>query len=398
MDHRRPASDARVAPGTLGIGGRTAVAVIVVVVVLLGLTSGIGLLAGAPYAVVGATLAIRRPRHSIGWLLLALASGFAVVFVDVPASVADLVARTAPPLVMAGAVAQGWGGNALMTLFLLVTLVFPAGRLPTGRPGLAARAALGLAVAWSILLGLAPTISVTVAGAESGVDVPNPLAVLPGLPVWSAGMAGVPVLFLLAGAGVVSMFLRLRVARGIERAQLGWLAWSLAFILVGFAIGLVGDSVSPTGFGGTVWIPAEIAFPLPPVAIGIAIFRYRLYEIDRLVSRTIAYGILSAIVGALFVGIVLVLQVALSPVTQSSELAAAGSTLVVAALFQPIRRRIQRLVDRRFNRSRYDAERTVASFAGRLRDEVDLEALGVEIRSTVGRAVEPASVAIWLRT
>jgi hypothetical protein len=298
---------------------------------------------------------------------------------------------------MALAVVQGWGGDALMTLLLLVTLVFPAGRLPSGRGRLVARAALGLAVATSILLALAPTISVTVAGAESGVDVPNPLAVLPGLQVWSLASAGMPVLFTLAGAGVVSMFLRLRVARAIERAQLGWLTWSLAFILAGFAVGLVGDSASPTGFGGAVWIPAEFAFPLPPIAIGIAIFRYRLYEIDRLVSRTIAYGILSAIVGGLFVGFVLVLQVALAPVTQSSELAVAGSTLVVAAMFQPIRRRIQRLVDRRFNRAGVDAERTVAAFAGRLRDEVDLDHLGSEVTTTVSGALQPSSASLWLR-
>jgi hypothetical protein len=140
-----------------------------------------------------------------------------------------------------------------------------------------------------------------------------------------------------------------------------------------------------------------VSFAFLPVAIGIAILRYRLYEIDRLISRTISYGVLTAIVGGLFVGFILVFQAVLAPVTGSNELAVAGSTLLAAALFQPIRRRVQRLVDRRFNRSRYDAERTVAAFAARLADEVDLEQLRAEILATVIATVEPSSVSLWLR-
>jgi hypothetical protein len=138
-------------------------------------------------------------------------------------------------------------------------------------------------------------------------------------------------------------------------------------------------------------------FALLPVAVGIAILRYKLYEIDRLISRTISYGVLTAIVAGLFVGFILVFQAVLAPVTRSNQLAVAGSTLLAAALFQPIRRWVQRLVDRRFNRSRYDAERTVAEFAARLRDEVDLELPRVAIISTVSAAVEPSSVSLWLR-
>jgi hypothetical protein len=127
------------------------------------------------------------------------------------------------------------------------------------------------------------------------------------------------------------------------------------------------------------------------------VLRYRLYEIDRLISRTIAYGLLTAIVAGLFVGFILVFQAVLAPLTQSNELAVAASTLLAATLFQPLRRRVQRIVDRRFNRTRYNAEQTVAVFASRLRDEVDLEALRAAIISTVSAAVEPSSVSIWLR-
>ena len=171
----------------------------------------------------------------------------------------------------------------------------------------------------------------------------------------------------------------------------------MAFIVVGFVIGLVGDAALPNGLGGAVWLPAILAFCLPPVAIGIAVLRYRLYEIDRIISRTISWAAITVILGASFVAAIAVAQALIAPIAGSNALVVAGSTLLVAALFQPIRGRVQRLVDRRFNRTRYDAERTVAAFAGRLRDEVDLDALRVEILATVSAAVEPATVSLWLR-
>jgi hypothetical protein len=193
--------------------------------------------------------------------------------------------------------------------------------------------------------------------------------------------------------------IRYRRAAGIERAQLKWfalvMAISLPALLVRFS--LYGNDGVELIVSNVALLVAYAGFALLPVAIGIAILRYRLYEIDRLISRTISYGVLTAIVGGLFGGFILVFQAVLAPVTGSNELAVAGSTLLVFALFQPLRRRVQRLVDRRFNRSRYDAERTVAAFAGRLRDEVDLDALKLEILATVTRAVEPTTVALWLR-
>ncbi len=145
------------------------------------------------------------------------------------------------------------------------------------------------------------------------------------------------------------------------------------------------------------WFVAIGSLAVLPVAIGVAILRYWLYEIDRLINRTISWAVVTALIVGLFAGFILAFQAMLVPLTRSNELSVAGSTLVAFGLFQPIRRRVQRLVDRRFNRTRCDAERMVAAFAGRLRDEVDLEQLRAEILSTVSAAVEPRSVSLWLR-
>ena len=395
MSGRVSAADAGGRP--LGLPGRITVTAVVALALLVGLTSGTGLFEAAPYGLVGGFLAIRRPRSSIGWLLLLGAWSFAVSSLSTPASVAQLTSGAVSSLVMAITVVQAWSGSPFIVVLFVITLTFPAGRLPIGRWGRLARFAVALVVLLAVLSAFAPTISINIPSSSSGVTVANPLAVFPGWPGWIVLSAGPPITLLFTGAGVVSMFVRLRRARGVERAQLRWLVWSMAFIVVGFIVGLVGDSVFVNGLGGAVWLPAIVAFCLPPVAIGIAILRYRLYEIDRIISRTISYGVVTLVLASVFVVVVLAAQAVLGPLTGSSTIAVAGSTLLVAALFQPIRRRVQRLVDRRFNRTRYDAERTVAAFADRLRDEVDLEALRAEILATVSAAVEPSAVSLWLR-
>jgi hypothetical protein len=249
----------------------------------------------------------------------------------------------------------------------------------------------------AILGVFAPTISVSVPGISSGVNAPNPLALVPGWPLWPVVLAGPPLTLVLTAAGVMSMVVRLRRAQGVERAQLRWLVWSMAFIVVGFIIGLVGDSVFANGLNGVVWLPAIIAFSLPPLAIGVAVLRYRLYEIDRLVSRTLAYGVVTVALLAIFGGTILALQALLSPLTGGNTLAVAGSTLLVAALFQPLRRRVQEVVERRFNRARYDAQVAVDAFSARLRDEVDLEILRGSLLALVDATLEPNTAALWLR-
>jgi len=299
---------------------------------------------------------------------------------------------------MAVAVVQASTGGFLITVLLVITLVFPSGQLPAGPWGRLARLALAIVLLLAILGVFAPTISVSLPGISSGVNVSNPLAVLPGWPLWPVVSAGPPVTLVLTAAGVVAMIVRLRRAQGVERAQLRWLVWSMAFILVGFIIGLVGDAVFPNGLNGAVWLPAIIAFSLPPLAIGVAVLRYRLYEIDRLISRTLAYGLVTVVLVAIFSAAILALQALLSPLTGGNTLAVAGSTLLVAVLFQPLRRSVQSLVDRRFNRPRYDAELAVESFAARLRDEVDLDNLQGSLLTIVEATLEPTLSGLWLRT
>jgi membrane protein implicated in regulation of membrane protease activity len=173
----------------------------------------------------------------------------------------------------------------------------------------------------------------------------------------------------------------------VERQQLRWVAASLVLVAAAVTLGVF----------TSVWLPAEIAFPMVPVAVAIAVLRYRLYEIDRIISRTIAYASLTGILVVVFAGAILVFQAVLAPLTNGNTVAVAASTLIVAALFQPIRRPLQEKVDRRFNRARYDADRTLASFAGALREDVDLQRLGTDIRSTVDQTVQPTFVSLWLR-
>jgi hypothetical protein len=226
----------------------------------------------------------------------------------------------------------------------------------------------------------------------------NPLRIMGAVPDAVGFLLG-PLTVLVPLLTIASLVIRYQRAAGIERAQLKWFAFvvgiSAPALLVGFS--LYGNDGVELIVSNVALLVAYAGFALLPVAIGIAVLRYHLYEIDRLISRTISYGVLTAIVAGLFVGFILVFQAVLAPVTGSNELAVAGSTLLAAALFQPIRRRVQRIVDRRFNRSRYDAERTVAAFAERLRDEVDLEQLRAEILATVTATVEPSSVSLWLR-
>ena len=199
---------------------------------------------------------------------------------------------------------------------------------------------------------------------------------------------------------VASLVVRYRRSQGAERAQLKWFAY-VGLVVVPmllFAIVTGGATSGPQAIlSNAAWTVGLGGLALLPVTIGVAILRYRLYDIDRLVSRTISWAAVTVILGASFVLAILGAQALIAPVTGSNELAVAGSTILVAALFQPIRRRVQGLVDQRFNRARYDADRTVSAFAGRLRDEVDLEHLRAEIVTTVSQTVEPSSVSLWLR-
>jgi hypothetical protein len=222
-------------------------------------------------------------------------------------------------------------------------------------------------------------------------------------PFWTVGItllyASLPVALILA---ITAVIVRFRRSGGIERAQLKWFVGATfavgALLTLGFAdggldVGLAAGT-SPTIFD----VLAVASLSLPAIAVGAAILRYHLFEIDRIISRTLSWTVVTGLLGAVFVGIVVGLQALSANVSGSNTLAVAASTLVVAALFQPLRRRVQGAVDRRFNRARYDAQRTTDAFAAQLRDEVDLARLRVALVDTVEEAVRPASASVWLRS
>ena len=207
---------------------------------------------------------------------------------------------------------------------------------------------------------------------------------------------------LLSLGAIASVVVRYRRSTSVERYQLRWIAFGAVVFIGVYAVAmglLAGLGVDDDGAAGILLISsAQMAYAAIPVAIGFAAFRCRLYDIDVVINRALVYAALTATLGAVYLAAVLVLQLALAPLTRDSGLAVAASTLAVAGLFGPARARIQRAVDRRFYRRRYDAVRTLEGFSARLRDEIDLDALSGELRATVQSTMEPAHVSLWLRT
>jgi hypothetical protein len=336
---------------------------------------------------VGAVLAGRRPRHPVGWLLLGFA--LSVVAAGVARGYAGYGLLARPGSLPAAdwvAVYDQHGGFPTAACLGFILLLTPTGSPPGPRwrwwAWATAAAALVAMVAWAPQPFTKPYPSVA-----------NPLAV-PGLaeallgPAWVA--LAVTVLAVPVGAG--SLVVRFRRARGVERQQLRWLALAAALVAAGalaIAVLLVAGVEAPLG-----WVYG-VCLALLPLATGAAVLRYRLYDLDRIISRTLAYGLLTLLLGAGYAAMVLGLGRLLSE--QGSSLVVAAATLAVAAVFQPARRRVQSLVDRRFNRRRYDAARTIGAFSGRLREQVDLDTLTAELLAVTDRTVEPTTVSLWLR-
>lgn len=395
------------APGpayqTLGRAGQAAVVSLVAAAVFVGAGSEavpIWLVPFIPFVGIGALLAIRRPRTPIGWILIALGWAFVILVAPVHSTERQFADATfdVPSAVLA--VAQGGSGPAAFLLFAALATVFPSGRLPTGRWGNLGRAALGVGLILVVVGYIMPVISANIVGAGKYVPVRNPIAILPDHAFWrliTPDNSIFPVMFVMLGAAV-SLIVRVRRARGTERQQLRWFATSLAFVVLGVGAGFVVSYLVPgSSASGLAWIVAIVAFTTVPLAVGIAVLRYRLYEIDRIISRTLAYAVVTAVLATVFAGIVVGLQAMFATFAGSNTLAVAASTLVVAALFQPLRHRIQRAVDHRFNRARYDAQRTTDAFGEQLRNEVDLARLRLALVVTVEGAVRPVSATVWLR-
>jgi peptidoglycan/LPS O-acetylase OafA/YrhL len=367
---------------------RLAWALLGVTVALLAAGPVIGLTGGEPwsaefgfipvalaFAVVGALVAART-RNRLGWLFLAAAAISAVTVA------ANAYAARPATAELPGAAWVGWTFTVLLgitgSLFFVTLLLFPDGRPPSPR--------WRIVVVAAAVGGAAEMMTSAVSNVNFSSNFPkltDPVRLVAPLNEAYNLETSVQVFVLLAGA--ISLVVRFRRSGAVERQQLKWFMYTAA--VVAPVIFVVSNLVANP-------LPAfEIFFPLIPAAVGVAILRYRLYDIDRIISRTLAYAIVTALLACVYAGPVLVSTQVLGLHT---PVAVAVATLAAAALFNPLRRRVQRLVDRRFNRARYDADLTVAAFAARLKDSVDLDAVRDDLAGVVTGALEPAHVSVWI--
>jgi len=366
----------------------------------LGTTSAGGFVLGATFPVVGWLVASKRPANPMGWIFLGVGLSQAL---DTFASQYAIVGLQTVPGSLPAADVMSWIASwvwapGFALLMTATVLLFPDGRPPSPRwrPVLWAAGLAVVLLAFPIAIIAWPSRGVALLG--SG---PGPSDVVAGDPVATAvlgflgALTNVGLLLLLASSAcsVAGLVIRFRRSTGVERAQLKWFA---AAGVVEIAL-LVASTLEILPWLQLSTALAITVSPLLPVAATIAILRYRLYEIDRIVSRTIGYLLVSGLLAAMFALLVVTLQGLLAPFTESNGLAVAGSTLAVAALFQPARRRIQWAVDRRFNRARVDAERIEGELTNRIRDQVDAGAVVGLLVTSVEQTVQPAFSTVWIR-
>jgi hypothetical protein len=356
---------------------------------LVGLTSSAisPVLGAVLVATTGALVASRRPGHPVGWLLLAFglslsAAGVGLAYTNYGVAragappAADLVALYLPATIVTAMACSGF-----------ILLLTPTGALPSSRW----RWWVGVAAATPLVLLLVVTL-----GSRPGdrvaqaVDSPLDLQAFDGglLVAYQVAFAVTIIAFVVAAASLV---VRFRRARGIERQQLRWVALGTVVVAL---LALVNLAALALGAYALAPLVGGLNPPILSVAIGAAILRYRLYDLDRIISRALAYGLLTVLLGGGYAGVVLGLGQLLG---RDSSLVVAGATLAVAAVFQPARRRIQDLVDGRFNRRRHDAGQTIAAFSTRLRDQVDLDTLTAELLAVVDQTMQPTRTSLWLR-
>ena len=350
---------------------------------VIGLTGGEGWTAelgfipvAAAFAVVGALVAARTGNR-LGWLFLGAGTVSAVTVV------ANVYAARAAAAELPEAVWAGWTLTVILgivpLLFVLTLLLFPDGRLPSlrWRP-----------VVWvAVISGLAAMVCPAVSDVNFSSNFPklrDPVMLVAPLRTVNNAATGIQaLLFLVAAAALI---VRFRRSGPEQRLQLKWFMYASAVsALVIFAASVLSRKGPLPEF--------EIVVPLIPAAVGVAILKYRLYEIDRLISRTLAYAVVTGLLIGVYAGLVIV---ATQVFRFRTPVAVAASTLVAAALFSPLRRRVQHVVDRRFNRVRYDADQTVAAFAAQLRDAVDLDTVRADLLAAVNSAVEPAHISVWI--
>ena len=368
------------------------------------LTTG-GLLASGLFLVfplVGALIASRRPANPIGWLCLA--DGFLWMTTNIIDyySVYGTAKPGTLPFPLGAAAINNWlWVPSVGLLATYVFLLFPDGRLPSRR--------------WRPLAWLSGvvivSVSVGVMLSPGYLDMPrgirNPFGLEAAPWVSTVAYAILPLLPLCMLASAVSLVLRYRRSKGDERQQIKWIAFAASLVALVYLIAMVASFIRPSEAWttvGSVWwlnlltIAALLSFVTIPIAVGFAVLKYRLYDIDLIINRTLVYGSLTVTLVALYFGGIVVLQRLFVLLTgQQSTLAVVASTLLIAALFTPLRRRIQGFIDRRFYRRKYDAAKTLEAFSAKLRDETDLNALSDDLVGVVKETMQPAHVSLWLR-
>ena len=360
------------------------------------------LLIGVPFLafpMVGALIASRRPNNPIGWICLAVGFLFLLLGVSEYYSIYGV----AKPGSVAFPIGVAWLGNWLWmpAVGLFATylfMLFPDGRLPSRRWRPLAWLSGAVIVVLSFSFGLAP-------GPVASLPrkIRNPFG-LEGLPWLSdAANVGFPLLALCILASVVSLVLRYRRSRDEEREQIKWIAFAASVVGLLFLIGLVISLIygsKPPSWTRLLDTMTALSYTGVPIAVGFAVLKYRLYDIDIIINRTLVYGSLTALLALVYFGGVTATQAIFRTLTgqeQQPQLAIVVSTLVIAALFNPLRRRIQSFIDRRFYRKKYDARKTLEGFSARLRDETNLGALSDELVGVVRETMQPVHVSLWLR-
>ena len=347
------------------------------------------------YAPIGALIAARRPANPVGWLLCLWGVALSVGHFGAQYAIYTLLAQ--PDSLPAGEVLAwiaSWILPVIIGIQVFAFLLFPTGRLPSER--------------WKWLVWL--TVALVIAGvitsafsfgANVGLGpIPNPLGIGGFSTFYEAVMWMLPVLYF---AVAFSLFVRLRRASGVERQQIKWFAYAVAATISGIVFAyMIPDTVdTPLWFDRAGFALNIAVTPAIPVSMGIAILRYRLYDIDLIINRTLVYGTLTAILTLVYFGGVATLQAILQTFTgqeQVPQLAIVVSTLVIAALFSPLKQRIQGIIDRRLYRRKYDAAKTLEAFNARLRDETDLEALSADLVGVARETMQPEYASLWLRS
>jgi hypothetical protein len=347
------------------------------------------------FAIVAALIVSRQRRNTIGWVLMVVVGAF-VVGTPLETYTEHVAPSSPAPTAVLLLVVWFSNWNWLLLIFplLFILLLFPNGRPPTSRwrwVGVAA-------IVWAALFVLVATLSRRLTTPDLSLD--NPIGILGKgtvellASVWIAG------LLLLLTACASALFVRYRRANDTEREQIKWLLYACAVFVVVYVGGTIGEVAGSNSVGGYIWgILFGLCLVMLPAAIGIAVLRYRLYEIDVVINRTLVYGSLTALLVAIYFGGVVGSQFVFRALSGGeSQLAVVASTLAIAALFNPLHRRIQSFIDRRFYRRKYDARKTLEAFSARLREETDLEALNGELVEVVTGTMQPAHVSLWLRT